>query len=296
MLESDDMCLVGVDGGGTSCRIGLLHRGVRTEVKVGKANVSTNLGGAIHTIIQGMDSVAEKAGVSKDTLYQGNAYLGLAGVTGPEVTATVAAGLPFRNIVVEDDRISAVVGALEDQDGVVAGIGTGSFLSRQSQGKIRFIGGWGFQLADEASGAWLGRALLSRVLRVVDGIAEPTKLTKTVFAEFGNQAGGVVIFSLNASPADYAQLAPQVIDAAALGDEAAIKLMDEGARFIESGLTAIGWQPGEPLCLMGGVARHYKPYLGSDFLTSLIAPKGKALDGALALASRLGAGTERRSA
>jgi hypothetical protein len=43
-------------------------------------------------------------------------------------------------------------GALGPGDGTVAAIGTGSFFGRRSGGAYRYLGGWGYQLGDEASG------------------------------------------------------------------------------------------------------------------------------------------------
>ena len=74
------------------------------------------------------------------------------------------------------------------------------------------------------------------------------------------------------------------MEAAKAGDSAGLSLMWQGATFLRFALDGLGHRAGEPLCLTGGVGVHYAPYL--DDLT-LIAPKGSALDGALALARRI---------
>ncbi|MDH3262683.1 MAG: ATPase [Paracoccaceae bacterium] len=288
MVVAHIPCVVGVDGGGSSCRIALLREGRRHEAEVGAANVSTDCDAAIASLRDGLARVAAAAGLSMDDLRPCAAYLGLAGVKGAEDAARVAAALPFERVRVEDDRLAAVAGALGEADGAVAGIGTGSFLARRSGGTVRLIGGWGLALGDEASAAWLGRGLLSAVLKTVDGLVEPSPLTEAIFAEHGRDPEAIVAFSLNARPRDYGRLAPRIDEAAQAGDALATHLMRAGAAYIEEALRALGWQHGETLCLVGGVARHYARYLGEEIAPSLKAPKGTALDGALQLAARVG--------
>ena len=88
------------------------------------------------------------------------------------IATAIAEALPIDNVTVSDDRPTNMAGALGGTDGYVAAIGTGSFLGRQSGAEQRFIGGWGLRLGDEASGAWLGRRVLSRVLDWRDGVVD----------------------------------------------------------------------------------------------------------------------------
>ena len=66
----------------------------------------------------------------------------------------------------------ALKGALGDDDGITAAIGTGSVFGAQRAGAVRMIGGWGFQLGDHGSGAVMGRSLCARALLAHDGEAE----------------------------------------------------------------------------------------------------------------------------
>jgi glucosamine kinase len=83
-----------------------------------------------------------------------------------------------------------------------------------------------------------------------------------------------------ASPGDYARFAPLIIGSV---DPFAKTLLQEGAAYIRAGLSALGWQPQDPLCLTGGIGPHYAPFLGLP----VTAAKGTALDGALTLAGRI---------
>ena len=146
MSESPDTGLVGIDGGGTSCRIALKWRGRRTEVVLGSANVTTDFRGAVQLIRKGLKDVAAKAGLFEEDLQDWPAYLGLAGVVDEADAQAVADALPLKAVVIEDDRHATVVGALGDVDGTVAGVGTGSFLARRSGARLHLVGGVGAEI------------------------------------------------------------------------------------------------------------------------------------------------------
>ncbi|MCA8881475.1 MAG: ATPase [Rhodobacteraceae bacterium] len=282
-----DTAVIGVDGGGTSCRFALESRGQRHELKLGSANVTTDFDGALATIRTGLDRLCAEAGLDPAELSGISAYLGLAGVLDDENARRLRAELPFRAVQIEDDRRSAVRGALGDADGSLAGVGTGSFLARQSGGRIRLVGGWGARLGDEASGFWIGHRALAATLDSHDGLIAPTDLTSALLAKFGGRPGGIVRFGRGAVPAEFGALAPLVIDAAAAGDPVGRQVLESGARYLSETLRKMGWRHGEALCLIGGVAGAYRPYLPAEMVEALVAPRGTALDGALSLARRI---------
>jgi glucosamine kinase len=285
MEDSQKPCLIGVDGGGTSCRVALLIDGRRFEVTLGQANATTSRGAAIATVQSGIDQVVEKAGINADALANCHAHIALAGVMRDEDAREIAAGLTPGQITVSDDRVSTVVGALGACSGCVAGIGTGSFLARQSGAQMQFIGGWGLVLGDEASGAWLGRGLLAATLRAVDGIGPSSGLTDQCLHRYGD-AARIVAFASNAAPADFADLARDVVAAAKVKDVIGEMLMQQGGDYIAKGLRHLGWKPGEMVCLTGGVARMYARWLPADIAANIQQAKGTALDGALELAAQ----------
>jgi glucosamine kinase len=192
----------------------------------------------------------------------------------------VAASLPVARARVTDDRPTTMRGALGPGDGTVAAIGTGSFFGRQAGGAQRFVGGWGYQLGDEASGAWLGRRLLAATLHAADGLAPASPLTAAVSHRFGGPAG-ILAFAKEARPADMAALAAQLMGDR--GDPVAAGLLREGADWVLRAIRALGWQEGERLCLLGGLGPYYAPLLRAP----VAAPQGSALDGALSLAAEI---------
>lgn len=274
--------LLGIDGGGTSCRAAAVTGGLRHEVTLGPANVSTGFDAAVKTIGEALRLLAGRAGLPPETLFQAPAHLGLAGVVGGGEAARVRAALPLSRATVTDDRPTTIAGALGPAEGAVVAIGTGSFLGRQAGGRIGGLGGWGFFLGDQASGAWLGRRCLEEVMLAVDGLAAETGLGRSILADHGNDPAEIVRFSVRARPADYAGLARGVVAAADAGDPLGSRLMAEGADYIRRGLAALGWRRGEALCLTGGLGSAYAAWLGE----SVVPARGSALDGALLLAAR----------
>lgn len=192
----------------------------------------------------------------------------------------------FDRVVIEDDRSIAVVGALGGSAGTVVSLGTGSFAGRVVDGATRLLGGWGFRVADQASGAWLGRALLTRAVLHADEVAPGGPVVAGTAAEFGS-ALAISRFAMAAMPADYARFAPRVMDGADAGEPDLRAIAREGAAYIAAALRTLGWVEGERLCLVGGVGHRFRPYLDAAHRVALCEPAGTALDGALARAVRL---------
>lgn len=279
-----DRGLLGIDGGGSSCRAALVLGARRHDVVLGPANVTTDFEGAVETLRTAIHTLAAKTGVAPETVFSARAHLGLAGVTNPAIAARVAAALPLTDAVVTGDRPTTIAGALANADGAVAAIGTGSFLGRQIGGQARGLGGWGFHLGDQASGAWLTRRCLEEVMLSVDGLVAGTDLSRRMLAHFGDTPDAIIAFARTARPADLASHAPAIAAAAEAGDALGRRLMGEGADYIRSGLAVLGWAPGERLCLTGGLGPAYARWLG----VPVVPARGSALDGALRLAARRG--------
>lgn len=281
MSESRSSRLIGIDGGGSTCRFALLDAGVRTEVTLGSANAFSDRPGTIARLREGLAELARRAGLGDTDIASARLHAGLAGIMTPDDAAEIAAAIPVRNARVTDDRPTSLRGALGTAEGTLAAIGTGSFFGRQADGETRFIGGWGFLLGDEASGAWLGRRLLAATLHAADGLRQDTPLLEEIRAAFGGAPAGIVTAAQGYAPRDFAALAARIFDAAEREDPAALELIGEGAAWIVRAARALGWAEGEPLCLAGGLGPRYARYLDVE----TVPPQASALDGALALAA-----------
>ena len=290
MADPKSDIIIGIDGGGTGCRVAIATRqGTRLgEAKGGPANPTFKPQEALANILATIEAARKNADLDADTLSAASAFVGLAGIRDAGIAKFVATALPIKQVRVVEDRITTVTGALAGGDGAIAAIGTGSFLARSVDGDAQYIGGWGFRLGDQASGAWLGHKLLRQVVLCVEGVMDHTPLTRETLARYDDNASKVFDFSNGASPAEFGNLAPLVVAAAAVGDQSATALMRNGADYIVKALNALGHQAGEPLCLAGGLGPYYAAFLPPSYSANVIKPKGTALEGALLLASKMG--------
>ena len=194
---------LGIDGGGTGCRAAVADASGRVlaRAEAGPANIFSNRDLALHNILAAAgDALAQATGGGAD-LSALRAGLGLAGANASGASDWLAAHLPFAESRIETDALTTAKGALGRDDGIVAALGTGSVFAIQQAGRVRQIGGWGFWLGDEGSGAVLGRSLLARALRARDGVHAMTPLLQAVLDHF-QTPDRLVAFSLAAKPAD----------------------------------------------------------------------------------------------
>jgi len=281
--------IIGVDGGGTGCRaaIGTASAGILAMAQGGRANVSSDPDEAIRNVTAAISSAASSINIDKVALSGAVAHLGLAGVMSAADSQRVASAFPFKLTIVTDDKPTAVVGALGGQDGFLVSLGTGSILAASHGDKFRSVGGWGLQISDHGSGAWLGRAILEQTMLCFDGVTPHSDLTQAILADFDQDPNAIVAFSITAKPGDFATLAPMVLEAADAGDAVGVMLMRQGALHIAQGLRALGFQSGDRLCITGGVGPFYVGFLTPDILSGQVKASGTALDGAFHLARSL---------
>jgi glucosamine kinase len=286
MEKMEHTFLIGIDGGGTGCRVAIADANLRliSEATAGPANIATAFDQSVFNIGSALSAAAHGAGIDKKDLRSAQVHLGLAGVMDKAGEVRVASSLNFEHCQVTDDRPTNVMGALAGADGYLLSVGTGTIAAASNQGQCSYVGSWGFFIADQASGAWLGRHILDRTLQSYDKVIPISPLTSTLLKEYNNDPRAIVSFSLTAAPVDYAAYAPQVIEAAEAGDAIALKLMQEGSDYLMAALRALGHKSDEPVCLAGGVGKHYKPYLGKSDAIEFLEPKGSAITGALYLA------------
>lgn len=279
-----DRAVLAVDGGGSRCRLAVEAEGARHLVEVGPANVSSDVVAAARTILEGLRQLAARTGTQPGRLARLPAFLGLAGVIGPEDAEAIRARLPFRGALIEDDRRAALEGALGPGGaGALAHCGTGSFLGYRGEGGTRLAGGWGHRLGDEASATWLARQALSATLDAADGLVPASDLTRQLSEVLGG-VRGIVGFSLTARPEAWGALAPHVTAAAEARDPTARRIMKDGAAYLARTLGALGWRQREPVCLTGGVGPEFARFLPAPLRAALAEPAGEPIDGALALA------------
>ena len=278
--------LIAIDGGGTSCRAAVATADgmVVGSGRSGSANILTDLEGALENIIKAAKAAFANAGLDPDLIYGSRALLGLAGSNVSDVAERLLAKLPFRRSEIVSDGLIALQGAFGDGDGAIAIIGTGTIFLSRIAGNVRYFGGWGFIVADHGSGARLGHALLQECLLVSDGIRQGSALTADVLSEFGNDPSKLVAFARYAAPADFGRYSPRVFAAANANDPVGTRLLRAGAAAIDETLDVVVREGGEKICLLGGLAPFYPPWLSQAHQARLVEARTDALNGAVSLA------------
>ncbi|MBU3030003.1 BadF/BadG/BcrA/BcrD ATPase family protein [Paracoccus marinaquae] len=272
---------LGIDGGGTGCRAVLAGADgpVLGRGSGGPANINTDVEGAARNIMAATNEALRGRGATPQELI---AVLGLAGGTMRAATARLTELLPFARIRIVNDGLTAARGALGAEDGILAAIGTGSVFAAQRLGAIRQVGGRGFLLGDEASGAVLGRTLLAEAMRAEDGFAPMTPLLRAVLDEHGG-IEGIITFGNRAKPGDFGALAPRIV---ASDDPAAQRIFGAAVDQVRHNLTTLQDGDNLPVVFTGGLGPHYAARLADHWPQR--PALGSSTDGALAMARELG--------
>lgn len=277
-----------VDGGGTNTRARLYDESDKLigEGLSGSSNLTLGTEIAGPAIAAAGDAALAAAGLGPEAKARIHAGLGLSGGNIPALAESVAA-FPFgyQALTVTSDAVTACLGAHAGKDGGILILGTGSQGLALVEGKETAIGGWGFALGDDASGAVLGRAALHAAMLSVDLLGPVSDLTRRLLAHFHDNPNEAVIWAKTAKPRDYGHFAPLVFQAAG-GDVVADHLIAGAVGAIVGMLDRLIDLGAPKLTLMGGLAEPYRPFLPVRYDEILVPPKGDAVAGALALAKR----------
>jgi glucosamine kinase len=278
---------LGVDAGGTSCRARLVDGAGRVlgVGRSGPANTHVGIERLFETISAATGEAIAAAGLHPAAVARIRAGLGIAGITRPGMKAAIEAlDWPFASVALTSDAMIANLGAHRGADGAILILGTGSIAMMKQGDEMYSIGGYGFPISDEGSGAAMGLSAIRHALRALDGRTRPTPLSEAVTQEFDHAIPRVIAWMDDAAPGDYARFAPMVFDFAENGDEIALSIIRDAALHVERFIETIMARGVTRCALMGGVAARVKPWLRARIVDSLVEPMGDALDGAIILA------------
>ena len=280
---------IGIDGGGTSCRAAVADRNgnVIGRGKSGPANILSDLENSLLNIVESARQALRDAGLDAEDLSAVVSVVGVAGANVMDYGERIERALPFAEGHVVTDALISLQGALGDADGIVGAFGTGSVYNARRDGRLRGIGGWGFVVGDQASGARLGRDLMERSLLAHDGVRPASPITEAIMAEYGNDPERIVDFAHTARPKDFARYAPIVFEHATRGDVVAAGIVSDAATAIGESLEALLWPECPSICLLGGLAEAYEPWLSERYRSRLARPRNDAQQGAVELAVKL---------
>lgn len=271
---------LGLDGGGSGCRAVLSDAEGRVlgRGQSGPANINSDREGALAAI-----HAASGQALGIHDPQQVTACLGLAGANMAGARDWLAPLLPYGRVLVVHDAETALAGALGQGDGIIAAMGTGSVFSRRLAGEVLTIGGWGPVLGDEAGGAWMGRMLLTLVLRTQDGLVQPTPLSRDVLAQMGG-AAAIVGFAKNGTAGDFASAARQMLEYP--GDPVAETVLGAACDYVQQAISRLQQDQRLPVTFTGGLGPIFADRLFD--LWDQRPARGTPLDGALQMAMQMG--------
>jgi glucosamine kinase len=284
-----DPLFIGVDGGGTGCRARiedaegcLLGTGI-----AGPAALRIGVDRALAEVEKACRVALEEAGLGSNALSSVHAAVGLAGVGRKGVLEQlVQRPHPFRSVVYVHDATIACIGAHGARDGGIVIVGTGSIGFAVVGGHEFRVGGYGFPISDEGSGADLGLHAIRMALRAYDKRAVDTSLTRDVMMRFHDDPFEAVAWMDHATATDYAIFAPLVMRHADAGDPVARRIVRDAAEQIDELVRRLFECSASRIALLGGLASSLQPWLAPDVQRRLVPVEGDAVDGALHLARR----------
>jgi len=279
---------IGVDGGGTKCRVRLVDGDgkILGETIGGPANYRLGRS-SWDNIIAACRDAARAAGLGEADLKRVHAGMGIAGVIADSYReAAEALPHPFANVAVDNDAYTAWLGAHEGLDGAIFIIGTGS-CGLAVIGDVRHnIGGWGSDISDEASGCVIGREALRRTLWVHDGLLPMSPLARELLDMFHGKPEEAVEWARTARPTDLAKLAPRVYAHAQDGDPIATDIIKGAIRDAERILDGLRRCGATRISLVGGLAKRTEAWLSLEGRVGIVPPMHDAIDGAILLVKR----------
>ncbi len=282
---------IGVDGGATKCIVRVENAAGELMGRAigGPANIRISVEKSGDTILNTLTAILEAQGLSL-TDKQCRFYAGM-GLAGCEMTRAHQAFLKyatfFAHLEVVSDAYIACLAAHQGENGTVLISGTGTVGLKIVDAQMAKVGGWGFPHDDVGSGAWLGWQAMQQTLRYLDGRAQASTLTQSIYAQFADNQQQLLDWLYRANSTLYAELAPIVIEQAACGDEDAKALLYQAAVALEAIDQALNNALPQfadlPCALVGTIAPFLQPYL-SDKIKKRLRPSQATSDlGALFL-------------
>jgi len=258
--------IVGVDGGGTKTRVVVAdEQGQELATATGPGSAArpgqtTQAADVIAQTVTEALAACERPGEVPRVLCAGLAGAGRE----PERQAVREALVRLEvadHVIVEPDATIALEDAFGDGPGILLVCGTGSScFGRSPTGTFGRCGGWGLNIGDEGSGAWIGRRTLSIVAAAADGREPDTALLPAVLTALELESSdGLVTWAAHADPAALARLASTVITVAATGDLRANSLLAMATEELVTHVRALARQlfaderAAIPVALAGGL-------------------------------------------
>ncbi|MCX6148200.1 MAG: hypothetical protein NTW25_13270 [Candidatus Kapabacteria bacterium] len=309
-IKNSDYTIIGIDGGGTHTR-GILVKGgeIIAKAKAGTTRIgAVGVGESCERTLNVIIELCHQANINATELDA--VVVGLAGVWLDEekrrsaaLLKTLARGqkIKINDLLVTSDAEIALEGSFAGEPGIITIVGTGSIaLGNPVKKKLVRCGGWGIELDDEGSGAWIGREGLTASVRALDGRGKKTKMTtllEKLIPSIKIDEPRTIVKAYNEGAFQYHMLTPTVMKCAEDGDEVCLEIIKRSSKhLLELPMTLQkNFKSNKvKVALMGGIidASTLLANLLIDEIKArpeleLVQPKGNALEGAISLGLKL---------
>lgn len=273
-MNKNPIKLLAVDGGGTKTLAVLVNED-GTILGKGKAGASNyqvvGAEAAKEALVEAILAAFRDAGGLMAVEKAVYALAGIDTAKDEKVVADVVQGavnelsIEIGSLVVENDCLSALLGATANKAGILLIAGTGSIVYAHDGNKqIVRSGGWGHRVGDEGSGYWIGKQAIQSVLKMQDGRGEETILSRLVLDKFSFDKIEDLYnwtYSESYSVDDVGALAAVVDEAYQLGDAVSIRILDHAVNelilLLKTAIVKVGIEQDDfELILQGGVFYH----------------------------------------
>lgn len=232
--------VLAVDGGGTRCRAVLCddQGAVHGYAEAGPSNYHGT----------GIEEAAAVLTSLLSSLRQGEKFVvrqavfGLAGLdteqdrrilNGVVLDALAASGVQADNLILDNDGMTTLIGAVGHYNGVLVIAGTGSIACGiRTDGSRARAGGWGSRIGDEGSGFYIGKSAITHTLRAYDGRETGSGVTAAILQEKAMASVEELVawvYSPEYSTDGVASLAPVICRLAEAGDVQAQRILTTAA-------------------------------------------------------------------
>lgn len=312
MAKVSSPVYIGIDGGGSRTR-GVLYHGSKelAQAETGTARVgSVGVVESCERLLNLINELCISAGIAPQEIDA--VTIGLAGVWLREEQVRSQQLLQlfarerrieFDYLTVTSDAAIALEGAFGGGTGIVLIVGTGTIaVGKTTGGTIVRCGGWGIELSDEGSGAWIGREALTAVAHAFDGRGQETAFADmlvSLFPTINPAQPRTFVAAYNERMFDYPSVVPMVFACADQGDQVCLDIINKAADHLLQMLNVLydKYYTGEKtvsVACVGGImesdtllAKIVAERLEQHPHLRKIALKGTPLDGAISLARKL---------
>lgn len=300
---------LGVDGGGTNCRIRLADEHLVTlgEGRGGPSNLQILNGElAWKSILEGAKAAFAAAGLPETEYSSAYGCFCMAGGRSvADRTLFEKRPWPFAGVRVYDDIDAAHAGALGGEEGAVIIAGTGSAALAIVDGKRHQAGGWGFHVGDQMSGAILGRELVRHAVEANDGLLPGSPLIDAVTAALGGSndtimdwsfpkpatpvaftdaAGNELPVTVGRAPKAYGDFTRLIFDFYDKGDAVARELIELELGYVDIYVRWFKARGATRMAATGGLGERLHGLLVERYGDFIVKPLGDNLSGAVILA------------